>query len=87
MANWKQTLNIKKVLKLGSDIEDDDALPDNIRAAMSLEIGLVQKNLRDDYYEDLVEELAEIQSVFDFNEWLENFYDWADRNLIWCGAL
>ncbi len=87
MANWKQSLNLKKVIDLGPDLEVHEALPDNIRAAMQLEIGLIYTRLRDDYYVDLVEEFAEIKSVYDFNEWLGNFYDWADRNQIWCGAL
>ena len=87
MTNWKQTLDIKKVLELGPELNDNAALPDNIRTAMKTEIGRVMENLRDEHYEDLLEELDEISTVTDFNAWLNCLFDWADRNLIWCGAM
>jgi len=83
--NWRRTVDIKPILYKfqdqleGADDEDDLAQ----QCAQELRTFLLQE--AQGAFRSIIEELANVVSLGDFNAVLENLYDTADVKSIWLG--
>jgi hypothetical protein len=83
VTNWRRTINIKQYL------DPDKPLPEVRDAIVAVlrndRAYLSQRGGGDLDFMDLVDEMAETQSVPDFDLCLSALYDWADNQLVWIG--
>lgn len=78
MTDWRRTINIKQHLDPAKPFEE-------VRDAV---VGML-RNDRDHLngfeFTDIVDEMAEVETVQDFDFLLSALYDWADNHLVWMG--
>jgi len=81
---WLKTINIKQFL---SEETRDIEIVKNIGESIAGALTRGTKRFKCDTYglDDILDMLRDIESLEDFNETLDELYDWADRNRVWLG--
>lgn len=78
MTNWRRTINIKQHLDPAQPVVE-------VRDAI---VGVLRNDpayLDSFEFADLVDEMAETETVPDFDFCLSMLYEWADSHLVWIG--
>lgn len=76
-ARWDHTLDLRDIWKSVLPFEEQ-------RAAVVARIKASRFYAQDSWgLEDIVVELATADSVEEFDEWWDEFYDWADEHRVW----
>lgn len=79
MTDWRCTLNVR-------DVFHNDSVPfEQMRDTVAARIKKLPAYVDDNDFSilDVVEGLASAEDVAEFDEWWSEFYDWADRELVW----
>lgn len=79
MANWKYRIDIKTILNRGSDLQDDDVVPADIKAGLVAE---VKKAPPIAHYAGRILRATNVRSL---NRILNHLYTDADASMVWCG--
>jgi hypothetical protein len=84
MTNWRRTIYIKQHLDPDQPFEDvRDAI---VRVLRNDRAYLSRHGGGDFDFIEIVDEMAEVPTVRDFDLCLDALYDWADDNRIWIGG-
>lgn len=84
---WKMSVNIKPLI--GDDVSEEGAK----RAGKGISDLLSRRLLVRDHYatdqtlRNIIDGLGEVEDVDEFNDVLEDLYDWADENRVWLGIM
>lgn len=81
MTNWRRTIWIKQYLH--RDDLSFEQRRDKITAVLKDDRAYLIG--QDPDYQDIVDELAEAPTEYDFNLVLDALYDWADAEVVWIG--
>ena len=82
MTKWTHKIDIKQFFGEGAEFRDEDSLPITIRHNITTEMKKVPQ--LKEFWEKLENE-NEVGSVEQFNEFLEELYDYCDERFIWLG--
>ncbi len=85
MTTWKYEVNIKDLLDV-DEPTDADANRIGVTIAARLTQAFSARMEDDTQLEDIVQAMEEIADVEDFDNILENLYDYADAEGIWLGG-
>lgn len=87
MTNWRYTCDIKK--HIPGDVPDEWFYNDenfkSVRDAIVAELKGTIDHPRDARLCVVVEGLERASDTDEFNEWLDELYDWADARRVWMG--
>ena len=85
MANWKETVELNPILSKWEDLDQSDDLPAELRAEV-VALLKTSKRIPQTFTEELEDpDTSSLLTVEDFNCWLEDLYNYCDKNLIWLG--
>ena len=76
MSNWKYTINL-------SEFYHDDNLTINEKGKRIVEISKYFRIIKDAELENILFLFNDVESIEDFDEIMNYFYDWADINRVW----
>lgn len=82
MTRWIKTIDIKQHL---TDEETPEAAK-RVGAAIAKTVEFGTRHWVGDLaLEEILDNLRNVEDTDDVNNWLEELYNWADRNLVWLG--
>lgn len=90
MANWVVKLDIADIWNKYQDDEDFEEFKEALVPALKAKQEEIQEKLGDDaamQFEDTITEIEyNADDVEEFDYIWQDFYDWADENLVWLGT-
>ena len=84
---WKTTVNIKPLIGEDDSEEGAERAGDLIGALLSLKLLVHDQYATDQTLRNIIDGLSNVADVDEFNDVLEDLYDWADENRVWLGLM
>jgi len=88
MANWKIKIDVSDIWDR-YDEDNFEEIQSEICDRLSADIDEVNDKLGEYEamkFEDLIQNLRDVEDIEEFDYVWQDFYDWADANLVWLGT-